>query len=291
MDIATIVGLAGAFFMVISAMGDPGPFIDVPSILIVVVGTAFVVLARSSIPEFIGAIGYGMKTIKFKAETPVELIEKLVELGTIAKKDGMIALEGQDIANKFLAKGVRMMVDGTDAKRRDVERKSAVAAGRRMASDPQKFSFIAVARVARLKHPQAQIDAAARPDDKIVVGRRHQLGLDKCIAAGTFQKPMSVIGIGNVERQSTSQVTPLIGPDHRRHPLRQMARDGTLDKRRHLRRRRTDGDRRQHRDTRRRDAEELIFKISAHGPRHRVPGLLALVQILGLRTPRHGQQR
>lgn len=116
MDIATIVGLAGAFFMVAMACGDPGPFIDVPSILIVVVGTAFVVLARSSIPEFIGAIGYGMKTIKFKAETPVELIEKLVELGTIAKKDGMIALEGQDIANKFLAKGVRMMVDGTDAK-------------------------------------------------------------------------------------------------------------------------------------------------------------------------------
>ncbi|MEK9812920.1 MAG: MotA/TolQ/ExbB proton channel family protein [Bordetella sp.] len=116
MDIATIVGLAGAFAMVVMAMGDPGPFVDVPSLLIVVLGSAFVVLARSSIPEFIGAIGYALKTIKFKAETPIELIEKLVELGTIAKKDGMIALEGQDIANKFLAKGVRMMVDGTDAK-------------------------------------------------------------------------------------------------------------------------------------------------------------------------------
>src|SRR6056300_34755 len=116
MDIATIVGLGGAFAMVVMAMGDPGPFVDVPSLLIVVLGTAFVVLARSSIPEFIGAITYALKTIKFKAETPIELIEKLVELGTIAKKDGMIALEGQDIANKFLAKGVRMMVDGTDAK-------------------------------------------------------------------------------------------------------------------------------------------------------------------------------
>jgi chemotaxis protein MotA len=116
MDIATIIGLAGAFAMVIMAMGDPGPFIDMPSVYIVVLGTAFAVLARSSIPEFIGAIGTGMKTIKFKIETPVQLIEKLVELGTIAKKDGMIALEGQEISNKFMAKGIRMMVDGTDPK-------------------------------------------------------------------------------------------------------------------------------------------------------------------------------
>ena len=116
MDIATIVGLGGAFAMVAMACGDPGPFIDMPSVYIVVLGTAFTVLARSSIPEFIGAIGTGMKTIKYKAETPLQLIEKLYELGTIAKKDGMVALEGQEISNKFLAKGVRMMVDGTDSK-------------------------------------------------------------------------------------------------------------------------------------------------------------------------------
>ncbi|MGA1229010.1 MAG: MotA/TolQ/ExbB proton channel family protein [Burkholderiaceae bacterium] len=116
MDIATIIGLAGAFAMVIMAMGDPGPFIDMPSVYIVVLGTAFAVLARSSSPEFIGAIGTGRKTSKFKIETPVQLIEKLVELGTIAKKDGMIALEGQEISNKFMAKGIRMMVDGTDPK-------------------------------------------------------------------------------------------------------------------------------------------------------------------------------
>ncbi|MEY4013643.1 MAG: hypothetical protein RLZZ290_507 [Pseudomonadota bacterium] len=116
MDIATIIGLGGAFAMVVMAMGDISLFIDMPSVYIVVLGTAFTVLARSSIPEFIGGIGTAMKTIKYKAETPIQLIEKLVELGTIAKKDGMIALEGQEIANKFMAKGIRMMVDGTDPK-------------------------------------------------------------------------------------------------------------------------------------------------------------------------------
>ena len=37
----------------------------------------------------------------------------MVELGTIAKKDGFVALEGQEIKNPFMAR-VRMLVDGTD---------------------------------------------------------------------------------------------------------------------------------------------------------------------------------
>lgn len=114
MDIATIIGFAATFGLIIMAMGNPAPFIDMPSVYIVVLGTATAVLSRSSIPEFVGAIGVVMKTIKHKEDKPEALIEKLVELGTIARKDGMIALEGQEIPNPFLAKGVRMLVDGTD---------------------------------------------------------------------------------------------------------------------------------------------------------------------------------
>lgn len=114
MDLATIVGFAATFGLIIMAMGDPGPFIDMPSVYIVVLGTLTAVLARSTFPEFIGAIGVALKTVKFKIEKPEVLIEKLVELGNIARKDGMIALEGQDIPNVFLAKGIRMLVDGTE---------------------------------------------------------------------------------------------------------------------------------------------------------------------------------
>jgi len=114
MDLATIIGFAATFGLIIMSMGDPGPFIDMPSVYIVVLGTLTAVLARSSFPEFIGAIGVALKTIKYKVDKPETLIEKLVELGTIARKDGMIALEGQDIPNVFLAKGIRMLVDGTE---------------------------------------------------------------------------------------------------------------------------------------------------------------------------------
>ena len=115
MDIATIIGFLATFGLIIMSMGDPGPFIDMPSVYIVVLGTLTAVLARSSIPEFVGAIGVALKTVKYKVDKPEDLIEKLVELGTIARKDGMIALEGQEISNPFMAKGIRMLVDGTDA--------------------------------------------------------------------------------------------------------------------------------------------------------------------------------
>jgi chemotaxis protein MotA len=83
--------------------------------LIVVGGSIMVVMLRSSLGEFLGAVSVLGKTFKNKLDDQGKLIEQIVELATIARKDGMIALEGQEIANPFLAKAVSMLVDGTDA--------------------------------------------------------------------------------------------------------------------------------------------------------------------------------
>ena len=114
MDFLTIIGFVGAFGLIIMAMGDPTPFIDIPSIQIVILGTFAAVVARSSVPELIGTMSAVMKTVKYKIDKPEDLIEELVNLGTIARKDGMIALEGQNINNPFMAKGIRMLVDGME---------------------------------------------------------------------------------------------------------------------------------------------------------------------------------
>ena len=121
MDIATIVGLLAAFGLIISAMSDPAAFVDIPSVLIVVAGSIAVVLFRSSLGEFLGAIGVMGKCFKNKLEPGEDLIIQITELANIARKDGMIALEGQEIANPFLAKAIGMLVDGTEA---DMIRKS-----------------------------------------------------------------------------------------------------------------------------------------------------------------------
>jgi len=42
------------------------------------------------------------------------LIERMVELAGIARKDGMMALEGQDVPDKFFEKGMQLLVDGAD---------------------------------------------------------------------------------------------------------------------------------------------------------------------------------
>jgi chemotaxis protein MotA len=96
------------------AIDDFAAFVDTPSLLIVVAGSIMVVMFRSSLSEFLGAVGVLGKTFKNKLDAPEALIEQIVELATIARKDGMIALEGQEIANPFMSKAVAMLVDGTD---------------------------------------------------------------------------------------------------------------------------------------------------------------------------------
>jgi len=115
MDIATIVGLIAAFGLIYTAISaNAAAFIDTASLLIVVAGSIAVVMARCSLGEFLGAIKVMGKVFSRKIDDPVDLITQIVELANIARKDGMIALEGQEISNPFLAKAVAMLVDGTD---------------------------------------------------------------------------------------------------------------------------------------------------------------------------------
>jgi chemotaxis protein MotA len=116
MDIASVVGLLGALVLIVMAMGDPGPFVDTASILIVFGGSIMATMYRSTLPEFLGFTKVMGKAFGGYPDKPDDLIVQLAELATIARKDGMIALEGQEIKNKFLAKGIAMLVDGTDGK-------------------------------------------------------------------------------------------------------------------------------------------------------------------------------
>ena len=60
MDIASLIGFIGAIGMILGAMisgGGVGPFIDVPSILIVVGGTFFSVMYTCPLPVFLSSFG------------------------------------------------------------------------------------------------------------------------------------------------------------------------------------------------------------------------------------------
>ncbi|ARU58672.1 flagellar motor protein PomA [Oleiphilus messinensis] len=118
MDLATLIGLVGGIAIVVMAMllgGSIGMFVDVPSILIVLVGSLLVALMKFSLGQFLGAGKVAVKAFMFKLQSPEELIESVVELAETARKGGLLSLEGKPISNDFLAKGIQLLIDGHDA--------------------------------------------------------------------------------------------------------------------------------------------------------------------------------
>ncbi|WP_404400015.1 flagellar motor protein PomA [Idiomarina seosinensis] len=118
MDIATLIGIIGAIGFVIAAIvlsGDVGLFINVQSILIVVGGSLFVVMANFPLSQFFATGKVLTKAFFFKIEHPQELIDTAVEMADSARKGGFLALEEAEIPNRFFRKGIDMLVDGHDA--------------------------------------------------------------------------------------------------------------------------------------------------------------------------------
>lgn len=117
MDLATLVGILGAFGIIGGAMtmsGGIGIFVDIPSVLIVIVGTIFVVLMKFSMSQFLGCFKVAGKAFMFKLVDPADLIEEVVELADDARKNGLLALEGKEVSDDFLQSGIQLLVDGHD---------------------------------------------------------------------------------------------------------------------------------------------------------------------------------
>ena len=115
MDLATLIGLIGAFGIITTAIvigGSALIFLNVPSLLIVGVGTVMVVLMKFPLAHFFSAFKIAMKAFLHKPEDPQSLIREGVELANIARKEGVLGLEGREISNPFLERGIQLCVDG-----------------------------------------------------------------------------------------------------------------------------------------------------------------------------------
>ncbi|MFN3918760.1 MAG: flagellar motor protein PomA [Methylohalobius sp.] len=117
MDIATLIGFLGGLGVIIAAIatgGNLSQFVDVPSILIVFGGTVMVVLMKFTLSDFVRSFSVAAKAFFNKREDPVKLIEEVVRLADVARKNGLLALENETVNNPFLKKGINMCVDGYD---------------------------------------------------------------------------------------------------------------------------------------------------------------------------------
>ncbi len=117
MDLATLVGLIGALALIVVSMlmsGELGMFVNIPSIVIVVGGSIFAVMAKFGLGQFLGAFKVAGKSFIFKTDDPLDLIDEIVELADAARKGGLLSLEGKEVNSAYLQKGIQLLVDGHD---------------------------------------------------------------------------------------------------------------------------------------------------------------------------------
>lgn len=117
MDLATLVGILGALALIVISMlmsGELGMFINGPSLVIVFGGTIFAVMAKFGLGQFLGAGKVAGKSFITKTVDPLELINEIVALADEARKGGLLSLEGKEVSNDFLQRGIQLLVDGHD---------------------------------------------------------------------------------------------------------------------------------------------------------------------------------
>jgi len=126
LDLATLLGVGGAFAMIIAAMvlsGQAASFLDVPSILIVVGGTFLVTTVSFSLTEIGQAQGLMFRAAVYNAENPQDAVVQSLYLADLARKRGRLALQNVTdslLYSPFLYRAINMVVDGITAE--EVER-------------------------------------------------------------------------------------------------------------------------------------------------------------------------
>ena len=115
MDKATLIGIIGGFGLILGAIllgSGLGAFIDTPSLLIVGGGTLSVTLIMERMENVIGSVKVASNAFLNRTVGLEETIQTILKLSKLARQEGILALENEKIDDVFLARGVRMAVDG-----------------------------------------------------------------------------------------------------------------------------------------------------------------------------------
>ncbi len=118
MDIATGLGLfAGGVVLVALILmgGDLAMFADSHAAIVIFGGSIAATLIRFPLSSIMHGLPLGMKfAFTMRRWTQRELVDEIARLAEIARKQGPIGLEKEEIEDPFLAKGMRFIADGYD---------------------------------------------------------------------------------------------------------------------------------------------------------------------------------
>lgn len=120
MDIGLVGGLLAGFGFVIFGIisgGTPfSSFIDPGSILIVIGGGVAATFVNYPLADVLSIGKIFSKALKNPEFNTGQIIDKVIELANVARREGLLALEEavDEVNDDFLKKGVMLIVDGTD---------------------------------------------------------------------------------------------------------------------------------------------------------------------------------
>ncbi len=118
-DLATVVGVLLGFALVVMAIllgGDVTSYLNAPSVLVGVGGATAATMASQPLGRFLKIPRVVANTLFSKTQEPGAVISQIVGLAEVARRDGILALEGMigEMRDEFLVRGIQMAVDGTD---------------------------------------------------------------------------------------------------------------------------------------------------------------------------------
>jgi chemotaxis protein MotA len=120
-NISTLAGIIGAIGMIVMGIYTSGStiisFINIPSLAIVVLGSYACLFTQTSIQESIGIFSTISITFSIPSYNLQGIITKLMAMSEKARREGLLALEEEleDLDDEYMKKGMRLVVDGTDA--------------------------------------------------------------------------------------------------------------------------------------------------------------------------------
>ena len=127
MNITYIIGVAGAFLVMLIGMmqGTEGKLLDPtlvknfwdPASIFITIGCTLMVLVASFPPSALKDIPKHFKILlNTKGNDPLAIIDELVELAQVARKNGLLALEerGNQQENPFFKQCIMLIVDNND---------------------------------------------------------------------------------------------------------------------------------------------------------------------------------
>lgn len=117
MDIATVIGLGAGIIMVLVTIvsgGQVAGFFSLPSLILVLGGTIAATLINFRMRDVMTVLTIVRNVFQQDAPEPDRLIEKIIGIARVARREGILALESQvsTLGDSFLERGVQLAIDG-----------------------------------------------------------------------------------------------------------------------------------------------------------------------------------